>query len=139
PGHKKNRDRFNAIADELEKRGIGRFATVVKARPTDVDREVFSVLKHRLHCIRAYIGIETDADQGLRTLRRWAKSTQNHDAVEIVRELGLYTCYNLLLFDPDTTLESIETNLEFLRAAPELPSNFGRVELYAGTPLLARM
>src|SRR6185436_16681660 len=57
PGHKKNRDRFNAIADELEKRGIGRFATVVKARPTDVDREVFKVLKDRLHCIRVYVGI----------------------------------------------------------------------------------
>jgi len=44
------------------------FATVVKARPTDVDPEVFAILKHRLKCIRVYVGIETDADQGLRTL-----------------------------------------------------------------------
>ncbi len=139
PGHKRNKERFSALADALEKKGIGDFATVVKARPTDCDPEVFHILKHRLNCIRVYIGIETDADQGLRTLRRWAKSSQNHDAIDLVRELDLYTCYNMLIFDPDTTLDDLERNIAFMRHAPEYPSNFGRVELYAGTPLLDRM
>jgi anaerobic magnesium-protoporphyrin IX monomethyl ester cyclase len=139
PGHARNRERFSALADALEQKGIGPFATVVKARPTDADPEVFEILTERLHCIRAYIGIETDADQGLRTLRRWSRSGQNHRAIDLVRKLGLYTCYNMLIFDPDTTVESLRTNVEFLRHAPEYPSNFGRVELYAGTPLLARM
>jgi radical SAM superfamily enzyme YgiQ (UPF0313 family) len=139
PGHARNRERFTALADALDRRKLGPFATVVKARPTDADPEVFSILVERLHCIRAYIGIETDADQGLRTLRRWSRSGQNHRAIDLVRKLGLYTCYNMLIFDPDTTLESLRTNVEFLRHAPEYPSNFGRVELYAGTPLLARM
>ena len=139
PGHAKNRARLSALADALERRGIGRYATVVKARPTDVDPEVFCILKERLHCIRVYVGIETDADQGLETLRRWAASKQNHTSIEIVRQLELYTCFNMLIFDPDTTLDSIQINVDFLRFAPEFPSNFGRVELYAGTPLLQRM
>jgi len=139
PGHRQNRERFAALADALEKNGIGEFATVVKARPTDCDPQVFEILKRRLRCIRVYIGIETDADQGLRTLRRWSHSKQNHQAIDLVRKLDLYTCYNMLIFDPDTTIESLRTNIEFLRYAPEFPSNFGRVELYAGTPLLARM
>jgi hypothetical protein len=139
PGHKRNVERFNALADALEKKGIDRFATVVKARPTDANDEVFHVLKHRLNCIRCYVGIETDADQGLKTLRRWAKSKQNHVAIDLIRRLDLYTCYNVLLFDPDTTLESIEINLDFMEQSAECPFNFGRVELYAGTPLLARM
>ncbi|HEY1958055.1 MAG TPA: cobalamin-dependent protein [Polyangiaceae bacterium] len=139
PGHRQNRERFAALADALEKNGIGDFATVVKARPTDCDPAVFEILKRRLNCIRVYIGIETDADQGLRTLRRWSHSKQNHKAIDLVRSLELYTCYNMLIFDPDTTIESLRTNIEFLRYAPEYPSNFGRVELYAGTPLLARM
>jgi radical SAM superfamily enzyme YgiQ (UPF0313 family) len=139
PGHRRNIERFNALADALEEEGIGQFATVVKARPTDVTPEVFAVLKHRLRCIRCYIGIETDADQGLSTLQRWSQSKQNHRAIEVARALDLYVCFNMLLFDPDTTLESIETNLAFMRFAPEFPSNFGRVELYAGTPLLHRM
>jgi radical SAM superfamily enzyme YgiQ (UPF0313 family) len=139
PGHKKNIDRFNALADALERQKIGPFATVVKARPTDVTMPVFSVLKNRLNCIRCYIGIETDADQGLSTLQRWSQSKQNHRAIDIARELDLYACFNMLLFDPDTTIDSIETNIAFMRFAAEFPSNFGRVELYAGTPLLARM
>jgi len=139
PGHKRNFERFSALADALEKRGIGPYATVVKARPTDVDPKVFDVLKHRLHCIRAYIGIETDADQGLETLRRWSPAKQNRKSIDLVRKLDLYTCFNILLFDPDTTIEDIETNIAFFRYASEFPSNFGRVELYAGTPLLHRM
>jgi radical SAM superfamily enzyme YgiQ (UPF0313 family) len=139
PGHKKNVERFHRLADALEARGIGPFATVVKARPTDVTPEVFAVLVERLRCIRAYIGIETDADQGLITLGRWSQPAKNHRAIEVVRQLGLYTCFNMLLFDPDTTVESLLTNVEFIEKAAEFPFNFGRVELYAGTPLLSRM
>jgi hypothetical protein len=139
PGHKKNAERFSALADALEARGIGPFATVVKARPTDVHPEVFRILKERLRCIRVYVGIETDADQGLVTLGRWSSSPKNHKAIELVRALDLYTCFNMLLFDPDTTVESLERNIDFMRAAADFPFNFGRVELYAGTPLLDRM
>ena len=139
PGHRKNAERFGALADALERRGIGPFATVVKARPTDVDPTVFDILRNRLHCIRAYIGIETDSEQGLRTLRRWVRPRQNHAAIDVVRELDLFTCFNMLIFDPDTTIESLETNLAFMRDAADHMFNFARVELYAGTPLLARM
>ncbi len=139
PGHSKNLVRINALADALEERGIGRYATVVKARPTDADPAVFRALVERLHCIRTYVGIETDADQGLETLNRWAQSRHNHATIALARELDLYTCFNLLLFDPDTTVESLETNISFIEAAPEFAFNFGRVELYAGTPLLQRM
>jgi radical SAM superfamily enzyme YgiQ (UPF0313 family) len=139
PGHRRNAERFLALADALETRGIARFATVVKARPTDVDEQVFRILRDRLHCIRVYVGVETDADQGLETLGRWAHSRHNHRAIELMRQLDIYTCFNMLIFDPDTTVESIETNLAFIREAAEFPFNFGRVELYAGTPLLFRM
>jgi hypothetical protein len=139
PGHKKNAERFTALADALDARGVKRFATVVKARPTDVDPEVFRILKERLQCIRVYVGVESDADQGLVTLGRWAARRHNHHAIALLRELDLYACFNVLIFDPDTTIDSLETNIAFIREAGDFPFNFGRVELYAGTPLLARM
>ena len=135
----KNVERLNHLADLLEARGVKRFATVVKARPTDVQPEVFEVLQRRLHCIRAYVGVESDSDQGLKTLRRWAQSKHNHHALRIADELGLYVSFNLLVFDPDTTLETLEDNLAFLEKWAQVPFNFGRVELYAGTPLLERL
>ena len=45
----------------------------------------------------------------------------------------------MLVFDPDTTLASLEKNLAFMERHADAPLNFGRVELYAGTPLLRRM
>jgi radical SAM superfamily enzyme YgiQ (UPF0313 family) len=139
PGHKRNAERLSALADALDARGVNRFATVVKARPTDLDPEVFRILQDRLHCIRVYVGVESDADQGLITLGRWAARRHNHHAIALLRELNLYACFNVLIFDPDTTIESLETNIAFIREAGDFPFNFGRVELYAGTPLLARM
>lgn len=139
PRPEKNLERINHLGELLEARGVRRYATIVKARPTDVHPAVFEALVRRLNCIRAYIGIETDADQGLSTLRRGATSKHNWEALRIIDELGLYACFNLLLFDPDTTLDSLEENLRFLEAHAHHPFNFGRVELYAGTPLLARM
>ena len=139
PHRGRSLERLTALADALDARGIGKFATVVKARPNDVDPEIFRVLIDRLGCVRCYVGIETDADQGLGTLQRWANSRVNHRAIEIARELDLFVCFNMLLFDPDTTIDSLRTNVGFMEYAPEFPFNFGRVELYAGTPLLTRM
>ena len=111
----------------------------MKARPTDVRHDIFSVLVERLHCIRCYVGVETDADQGLQTLQRWANAAANRKAIEVTRALGLFVCFNVLMFDPDTTLESIETNVRFIEWANDCPFNFGKVQLYAGTPILKRM
>ena len=139
PNHGKSLARLHALADAIEGEGLRDFATVMKARPGDVTPAVFQVLVDRLRCIRCYVGVETDADQGLITLRRWGKSSQNHRAIDVARSLGLFVCFNILLFDPDTTLDSVRKNLEFIEYAADYPFNFGRVELYAGTPLLARM
>ena len=139
PSHEKSLARIHALADALEAEGLRGYATVVKARPNDVHPDVFRALVERLHCIRCYVGIETDADQGLVTLRRWAQSSQNHRAIEVARSLELFVCFNLLMFDPDTTLTDVRRNVEFIEYASDYPFNFGRVELYAGTPLLARM
>lgn len=132
-------ERIHALAGELDRLGMRRFATVVKARPNDVTEEVFRAMRDRLGCIRVFLGVESDSDQGLLTLGRKVASEQNHAALKVLTDLGLYVCFNLLVFDPDTTLESLEANLAFMEDFGDNPFNFGRVELYAGTPLLERM
>ena len=74
PNHGKSLERCNALADAIEARGARATSRPwCKARPTDVTPAVFQVLVDRLRCIRCYVGVETDADQGLITLRRWAQ------------------------------------------------------------------
>jgi hypothetical protein len=52
-----------------------------------------------------------------------------------VNRLGLHACFNLLLLNPDSTLEDLAANAAFLRRRPHNPMNFCRTEIYAGTPL----
>jgi anaerobic magnesium-protoporphyrin IX monomethyl ester cyclase len=139
PGRQPNLERIHALGDALAARGIGRIATVVKARPTDVTHDVFQALRDRLGCIRVFLGVESAAAQGLRTLRRGVHRAQNDAALRTLAQLELYVCFNMLIFDPDTTLASLAENLAFMEAHADRPWNFGRVELYAGTPLLARL
>jgi len=139
PGREASLRRVHALADELERLKCPRFATVVKARPTDVDPELFLAMKERLGLVRLYLGVETDSEQGLKTLGRRVRRDENRRAMEVLGALDLYVCFNMLIFDPDAALPDLERNLAFMERHAEAPTNFGRVELYAGTPLLRRM
>lgn len=131
--------RIHSLGQALDRRGVRGFATVVKARPDDLDGEVVEAMKERLGLIRVFVGVETDSELGLRTLGRRVGSGENHRALELIERAGVYACFNLLAFDPSTRVEDVETNLRFMERFAEVPMNFGRVELYAGTPLLARL
>lgn len=139
PTKERSLERIRALGAALRAEGAGRLATVVKARPNDLDSEVVAAIQDELGCIRLFLGIESNASQGLTTLRRGVSPQQNEAAMAVLAERELYVCFNLLVFDPDTTLETLETNLAFMARHADCPFNFGRVELYAGTPLLARM
>ena len=132
-------ERIHGLADALARRGVLRFATVVKARPNDVEPKVFAALVERLHCIRSFVGLETNAPTGLVTLGRGGSVDHNRRALDVVSDLGLYIAFNILLFDPDTQLADMTRNVAFMRSVADYPFFVGRVELLAGTPILARM
>jgi anaerobic magnesium-protoporphyrin IX monomethyl ester cyclase len=132
-------ERIHGLANALASRGVQRFATVVKARPNDVEPRVFAALVERLHCLRAYVGLETNVPSGLVTLGRGTSVAHNRSALDVVRALGLHIAFNLLLFDPDTRLADMTRNIAFMRSVADHPFCVGRVELLAGTPILARM
>jgi len=139
PNKKESLARIRALGAALRARRVGRIATVVKARPTDVTPQIFAAMRDELGCVRVFLGVESAAAQGLKTLNRKVSTRRNREAMAILRQLGLYVCYNMLVFDPDATIDSLLTNFEFIVEHGHYPTNFGRVELYAGTPLLERM
>ncbi len=131
--------RIETLADHLAERGVRSFATIVKARPNDLQPEIVAAMRERLGLIRIYVGIENASETGLRTLRRGIGPNENHRALELLDRLGVFACFNLLIFEPSTTVADLEANLSFMERHSTVPHNFGRVELYAGTPLLARL
>jgi radical SAM superfamily enzyme YgiQ (UPF0313 family) len=134
PSAKLNIQRYERLAELLDGYGMRDIALVIKCRPNDVNPELFRLLK-RMGMIRAYVGIETNSDEGIVSLNRRITSEDNRRALSVLRELDIYYSYNVLIFDPEATLDGVTRNLDFMEEYSDRPFNFCRAEVYAGTPL----
>lgn len=128
------RARVEALERAWQRRGLGRIAFAVKSRPDTVDEELFAYLKS-LGMFRLFLGIEAGTAEALARLGRGQSLDDNRRALAVVNRLDIHTCFNLLLWNPDSTLEDLVANVAFLRAHPDNPMNFCRTEVYTGTPL----
>lgn len=134
PSREQNLRRYARLKELLDAEGMTDIALVIKCRPNDVTPELFALLKS-MGLLRAYVGIETNSDEGIVSLNRRITSADNERALTILRELDVYLTFNVLIFDPEATLEGIERNIAFIERFADVPSNFCRAEVYAGTPL----
>lgn len=133
-----NLKRYERMARLLRQAGLDDIGVVIKCRPNDVDPELFRLLKS-MGVIRAYVGIETNSDAGVVSLNRRITPADNRRALALLRELDLYCSFNVLIFDPEATLGGVEANLAFMEEFADVPFNFCRAEVYAGTPLKAML
>ena len=129
-----NLARYRRFGELLRAEGLDDVALVVKCRPNDVDPELFRLLKD-IGVIRAYVGIETNSNEGIVSLNRRITSEDNRRALRVLQELDVYCSFNVLIFDPEATLDGVEANLDFMQEMADRPFNFCRAEVYAGTPL----
>jgi radical SAM superfamily enzyme YgiQ (UPF0313 family) len=134
PSAKQNIARYSRLQALLDARGMNDIALVIKCRPNDVNEELFTLLK-RMGLIRAYVGIETNSDEGIVSLNRRITSQDNRRALDVLHALDVYYSYNVLIFDPEATLDGVARNLDFMHEFSRAPFNFCRAEVYAGTPL----
>lgn len=130
--------RLNRIQEELARRRLGRVALAIKARPDEVHYDVFARLKE-MGLFRVFLGVEAGTSQALLQLGRGQEIEDNERALAIMRELDLHACFNLLLWNPDSTLEDVALNAGFLGRQTFHPLNFCRTEIYSGTPLESRL
>jgi anaerobic magnesium-protoporphyrin IX monomethyl ester cyclase len=134
PAVAKNLERYRRLGELLDGAGMRDIGLVIKCRPNDVVPELFQLLKS-IGVIRAYVGIETNSDEGVVSLNRRITPEDNRRALAVLRALDLYYSYNVLIFDPEATLEGVRRNLDFMEEFGDVPFNFCRAEVYAGTPL----
>ncbi len=130
--------RFERLAKALEARGVGRIAFAIKARPDELDAEILGALK-AMGLFRVFLGIEAGGSRALKQLGRTQTVAQNARALDLMRELDLHACYNLLLLNPDSSLEDLREQASFLREHPHVPMNFCRTEVHGGTSLEAQL
>ncbi len=113
-------------------------AIAVKARPDSINREAVRVLDD-LGLFRVFLGVENASENALRNLNRKCGIDQIHTALQILNDFEVHVAFNILMFEPDTTLDDIRINLRFLERNVENPLNFCRAEAYAGTGLESRL
>jgi anaerobic magnesium-protoporphyrin IX monomethyl ester cyclase len=134
PEERLNIERFSAMEHALQSRAMTDIAIQVKARTDSITPPVLEVLR-RIGLFRVFLGVENHSNDGLKSLGKGTTVEQNRRALHLLRAEKLHVTFNLLMFGPDTTIAQLKENIECIREFSDMPINFGRVEVYSGTPL----
>lgn len=126
--------RFTDLRASLWAEGIKDIAIAVKARPDSINREVMEVLDD-LGIFRVFLGVENASERGLRNLNRKSSREEIENALQILNDFDVHVAYNLLMFEPDASMDDILINLRFMERHIDNPFNFCRAEAYAATGL----
>jgi hypothetical protein len=138
PNPVKAAERFSAIRDGLLRSGMDQIAIAVKARPDSITEESIRILDE-MGIFRVFLGVENTSENGLRNLNRKQTVADILNALRILNDFDIHVAYNLLMFEPDTTLDDILANLRFMGRHIENPFNFCRAEAYPGTGLECKL
>lgn len=138
PSETRTIERIAAIARSMTEHQANRCAFWAKAQPESVTPAVVDAAKH-LGIIHLFLGIENHAPDRLRYLGRNHEPMHNTQAIETLTDKGVGVSFNLMLFDPDCSLDDVTTNLDFAERYLDYPWNVCRTELYSGTELLRRV
>jgi anaerobic magnesium-protoporphyrin IX monomethyl ester cyclase len=93
----------------------------------------------KLGVMRMYVGVENASPNGALHLNRKTDVASMGMALDAFADAGIFACYNLLVFEPGSSLDDIARNITFMRARPSTPVNFCRAEPYLGTPMYKRL
>jgi hypothetical protein len=141
PREEDSLERVRAIREEYDALGGGEVALIGKCRPDSVTPELMRAIR-ALGVIRLYVGVENASQRGADHLGRHAQQACVADALEACRQAGIFVCYNLLLFEPDATLDDVRENVAFMKKNAQHPVNFCRRALTSAcrrsTPTLPR-
>ena len=99
---------------ELENRGLSdRVLWKVNCRPDEIDEGVISMMRDA-GLFLVYLGIESGTDDGLKMMNKRLTVDRCLSAVNRLGELGVDYDFGFMLFDPHSSIDSVEANLRFL-------------------------
>lgn len=138
PSEKLNHDRIDRYQAAFAKEGMTDIGFCIKCRPPDAQPGVFRRLRE-MGLLRVFLGIESSSAAGLASIGRRQTVADSERALEVCLELGISAQYTMMMFHPNATMETVRSDLEFMRRHGRHALNFCRTEIYAGTPLERRM
>lgn len=138
PSERKSVERMRAITRAMESRGLEKILFWLKGRPETITPRVAEAARE-MGAIHMFLGVENAAPARLGYLGRTHLREDNERAVARCLAENIRSSFNIMLFDPDCTLEEIDENIGFAEQFLSLTWNICRTEVYPGTPLLERL
>jgi anaerobic magnesium-protoporphyrin IX monomethyl ester cyclase len=138
PDERRALARLGELRAAFAARGVGPLAIWAKARPESVTQRVASAARE-LGIVHLFLGIESATPERLSYLGRTHSPRDSEQALALCRAHDIRPSFNLMLFDPDATLEEIAQSIAFGRSEVGTPFGLGRTEVFPGTPLFARL
>jgi len=108
----------------------------IECRAEEIAEEVFRDLVD-VGLSHVFFGVESACDQELRLYGKRQTTDRCLEAMEVLRNLDIFFTVGFIMFQPSSSLQSVKTNLEFLRSQRLLTSGrlTNRLKLYQGGPL----
>jgi radical SAM superfamily enzyme YgiQ (UPF0313 family) len=104
------------FCDEISARDMkDKIMWKINCRPDEVDEKSFALMKdHGLFLV--FLGIEDGTDEGLYKMNKKIRVSEIKHGIKTLKSLDIGFDYGFMLFQPDSTFESISVNLDFLRS-----------------------
>ncbi|MBW2523392.1 MAG: radical SAM protein [Deltaproteobacteria bacterium] len=138
PSARANHARLDAFEEAWAERGIVDIGLTLKCRPRDASPAVLRRLRH-MGLLRVFLGVEAATAEGLTALGRRQEVDDSRRALACCHELGISAQYTLIMFHPESTLETIRADIRFMAEHLDFPLSFACAQAYAGTPLEQRL
>lgn len=136
PG-RKGRERAFSIAKNLLQSGI-KISFSVLCRSGDVEAPLFALLK-AAGLKTVFVGFESGVNRALNAFGKLSDPEVNLKAASVIKQLGLKCYPGFIMFDPETTLEEIRQNLDFVKKLEgdgeliEIDDLFNSLQPFTGT------
>ena len=141
PG-KKGLEWINSFVELLKTKKLGeKILWKISCRSDEVNYELFKKMKE-VGLVSVYLGIESGIDHELEIMNKQLNVKDHIEAVKILKILDLPFEYGFMLFNPYSTFETIQNNVEFLKEIcgdGSAPIVFCKMVPYAGTAIEQRL
>lgn len=110
-------------------------------RPDEVRYGLFEMMRDA-GLFLVYLGIEDGTERGLQLMNKRIAPETNFSAVRTLKQLGIEYDFGFMLFQPETTFDSVLGNLDFLEnlcGDGSSPVTFCKMLPYAGTRVEQRL
>ncbi len=137
-----HREWLNQFLSELSEADlVNKIMWRISCRVDDLDSDGIQKMK-QYGLMSIYLGIESASDNELGSMKKGYSSEDVYRAVDMLHHAGMPFEFGFMLFTPDSTLETVKQNIDFLdfiSKSSDTLVHFCKMSPYAGTPVQRRL